>query len=85
MQREHVTLDEVTSVKIMNLVLVYVQYTMILVGPRCIVQLVTCLTRDACLTVDTGVAISTSAQSLTIAEIDHEITSTGPLKSYFTT
>ena len=41
-----------------------------------IVQLVTCLATDACLTADPGVASSVPAQFHTFVEIDHEIIST---------
>ena len=44
--------------------------------PGCVVQLVTCLATDACLTADLGVASSIPAQSLTFVEIDHGIIST---------
>ena len=44
--------------------------------PECVAQLVTCLTTDACLTADPGVASLISAQSHTFVEIDHEIIST---------
>ena len=39
-------------------------------------QLVICLTTDACLTAGPGVTSSISAQSHTFVEIDHEIIST---------
>ena len=38
-------------------------------------QLVTCLTTDACLTADPGVASSIPARSHTFVKIDHEIIS----------
>ena len=41
-----------------------------------VVQSVTCLTTDACLTADPGVASSILAQSHTFMEIDYEILST---------
>ena len=44
--------------------------------PGRVVQLVTCLATDACLTVDPGVARSILAWSHTLVEIDHEIIST---------
>ena len=40
-----------------------------------IVQLVTCLATDACLTAHPGVASLTPARSQTFVEIDHEIIS----------
>ena len=39
----------------------------------CIVQLVTCLTTDVCLTADPGVTSSILARSHTFVEIDHVI------------
>ena len=44
--------------------------------PGRVAQLVTCLTTDANLTVDPGVASSVPARSHTFVEIDHEIIST---------
>ena len=44
-----------------------------------VVQSVTCLTADMCLTADPGVASSIQAQSHTFLEIDHEIISTAIL------
>ena len=44
--------------------------------PGRVVQLVTCLATDACLTADPGVASSIPARSHTFVEIDHEIIST---------
>ena len=44
--------------------------------PRGVAQSVTCLTTDACLTADPGVASSNPARSHTFVEIDHEIIST---------
>ena len=44
--------------------------------PGHVVQSVTCLTTDACLTADPGVASSTPVRSHTFVEIDHEIIST---------
>ena len=44
-----------------------------------VVQSVTCLTTDTCLTVDQGVVSSITAQSRTFAEIHHEIISTAIL------
>ena len=41
-----------------------------------IAQSVTCLTTDACLTVDTGVSSWIQARSHTFVEIDHKIVST---------
>ena len=41
-----------------------------------VVQSVTCLATDACLTADPGVASSIPARSHTFVEIDHEIIST---------
>ena len=46
------------------------------VWPGRIVQSVTCLATNACLTADPGVASSIPARSHTFVEIDHEITST---------
>ena len=46
-----------------------------------VVQSVTCLAADTCLTVDPGVASSTPARSHTLLEIDHEIISTAILPS----
>ena len=43
--------------------------------PGRIVQSVTCLATDACLTADPGVASSIPARSHTFVEIDHEIIS----------
>ena len=45
-------------------------------APGNVVQLVTCLATDACLTADPGVASSIPARSHTFVEIDHEIIST---------
>ena len=42
----------------------------------CVAQLVTCLTTDASLTADPGVASSIPVRSHTYVEIDHEIIST---------
>ena len=44
--------------------------------PGCIAQSVTCLTTDARLTANPGVASLIPAQSHTFVEIDHEIIST---------
>ena len=44
--------------------------------PGRVVQSVTCLATDACLTADPGVASSIPARSHTFLEIDHEIIST---------
>ena len=44
--------------------------------PGRVVQSVTCLATDACLTADPGVASSIPARSHTFVEIDHEIIST---------
>ena len=44
--------------------------------PGRVAQSVTCLTTDACLTADPGVASSIPARFHTFAEIDHEIIST---------
>ena len=44
--------------------------------PGRVVQSVTCLTTDACLTADPGVASSIPARYHTFVEIDHEIIST---------
>ena len=44
--------------------------------PGRVAQSVTCLTTDACLTADPGVASSIPARSHTFVEIDHEIIST---------
>ena len=44
--------------------------------PGHVVQLVTCLATDACLTADPGVASLIPARSHTFMEIDHEIIST---------
>ena len=44
--------------------------------PGRVVQLVTCLATDACLTADPGVASSIPARYHTFVEIDHEIIST---------
>ena len=44
--------------------------------PGCVMQSVTCLTTDACLTADPGVASSITTLSHTFAEIDREIIST---------
>ena len=44
--------------------------------PGRVVQLVTCLATDACLTAIPGVASSIAARSHTFVEIDHEIIST---------
>ena len=44
--------------------------------PGRVVQSVTCLATDACLTADTGVASSIPARYHTFVEIDHEIIST---------
>ena len=44
--------------------------------PAHVAQSVTCLTANACLTADPGVASSIPAQSYTFMEIDHEIIST---------
>ena len=41
----------------------------------CVAQSVTCLTKDACLTADQGVASLILARSHTFVEIDHEIVS----------
>ena len=46
------------------------------VPPGRVVQSVTCLATDACLTADPGVASSIPARSHTFMEIDHEIIST---------
>ena len=43
--------------------------------PGCVAQSVTCLTTDASLTADPGVASLIPAQSHTFVEIDHEIIS----------
>ena len=43
--------------------------------PGRVVQSVTCLATDACLTADPGVASSVPARSHTFVEIDHEIIS----------
>ena len=45
-------------------------------SPGCVVQSVTCLATDACLTADPGVASSIPARSHTFVKIDHEIIST---------
>ena len=45
-------------------------------APGRVVQSVTCLATDACLTADPGVASSIPARSHTFVEIDHEIIST---------
>ena len=45
-------------------------------GPGRVVQSVTCLTADMCLTADPGVASSIPARSHTFMDIDHEIIST---------
>ena len=47
-----------------------------IMGPGCVVQLVTCLATDACLTAYPGVANSILAQSHTFMVIYHEIIST---------
>ena len=44
--------------------------------PGRVAQSVTCLTTDACLTADPGVASSITVRSHTFVEIDHEIIST---------
>ena len=44
--------------------------------PGRVVQSVTCLATDACLTADPGVVSSTPVRSHTFVEIDHEIIST---------
>ena len=44
--------------------------------PGRVVQSVTCLATDACLTADPGVASSIRVRSYTFVEIDHEIIST---------
>ena len=44
--------------------------------PGRVVQSVTCLATDACLTADSGVASSIPVQSHTFVEIDHEMIST---------
>ena len=46
------------------------------VGPGRVVQSVTCLATDACLTADPGVASSIPVQSHTFVEIDHGMIST---------
>ena len=45
-------------------------------GPGRVVQSVTCLATDACLTADPGVVSSIPVQYHTFVEIDHEIIST---------
>ena len=45
-------------------------------APGRVVQSVTCLATDACLTADTGVASSIPVRSHTFVEIDHEMIST---------
>ena len=45
-------------------------------SPGCIVESVTCLATDACLTADPGVESLIPARSHTFMEIDHEIIST---------
>ena len=45
-------------------------------APGHVVQSVTCLATDVCLTADPGVASSILARSHTFVEIDHEIVST---------
>ena len=52
----------------------YPVYT--LTGPGRVAQSVTCLSTDACLTVELGIASSIPARSHTFVEIDHEIIST---------
>ena len=56
----------------------YQNYNMVsnLYKPGRVVQSVTCLATDACLTADPGVASSIPARSHTFVEIDHEIIST---------
>ena len=44
--------------------------------PGRVAQSVTCLATDACLFADSGIASSIPVQSLTFAEIDHEMIST---------
>ena len=51
------------------------QSLQVLHTPSCIAQSVTCLTADACLTADQGLAKSIPAQSHTFVEIVHEIIS----------
>ena len=46
------------------------------ISPGRVAQSVTCLTTDACLTADPGVASSIPVRSHTFVEIDHEIIST---------
>ena len=46
-------------------------------GPGRVAQSVTCLTTDACLTADPGVASSIPVRSHTFVEIDHEMISDG--------
>ena len=46
--------------------------------PGRIVQSVTCLTADSCLTADPGVVSLILAQSHTFMEIDHEVSDLGP-------
>ena len=55
--------------------LVFSNHAIILIPGR-VVQSVTCLATDACLTADPGVASSTPARYHTFVEIDHEIIST---------
>ena len=51
-------------------------YNTTTIQPGRVAQSVTCLTTDACLTADPGVASSIPARSHTFVEIDHEIIST---------
>ena len=44
--------------------------------PGCVAQSVTCLTTEACLIADPGVASSILVRSHTFVEIDHEMIST---------
>ena len=63
----------------LSLVLILLCITIILMIASCIVQLVTCLATDACMTADPGIVSSIPTRSQTFVEIDHEIISTAIL------
>ena len=59
----------------LNFKIVIVKFSIIYGKPGHVGQSVTCLTTDACLTADPGIAISIPARSHTFVEIDHKIIS----------
>ena len=71
MQKDRLTYAELVHIRYVSLCKTYMLHM-----PGRIVQSVTCLATDACLTADSGVGSSIPVRSHTFVEIDHEMIST---------